>query len=134
MDGDGHEELIAGSRDFEIQVLRNEEIIATISEADAVTNLTALTGSDFGYSLANGTVGVYDRGARKWRVKSKHMPTSLASYDLDGDGIPELVAGWDNGRVEVCSISFCCWLATSKGKRERGRNLCLQSMLVNHEN
>lgn len=35
----------------------------------AVTCLYPLQGSRFGYALANGTVGVYDRTARYWRIK-----------------------------------------------------------------
>ena len=35
----------------------------------AVTSLYSLYGSRFGYALANGTVGVYDRSARYWRIK-----------------------------------------------------------------
>ena len=35
----------------------------------AVTSLYSLYGSRFGYGLRNGTVGVYDRSARYWRIK-----------------------------------------------------------------
>lgn len=34
-----------------------------------VTSLCHMHGSRFGYALANGTVGVYDRTARYWRIK-----------------------------------------------------------------
>eukprot|EP00967_Tisochrysis_lutea_P027752 scaffold32249_cov18-Tisochrysis_lutea.AAC.1 len=41
---------------------------------------------------------------RVWRVKSKHNVCAISSYDLDGDGVPELICGWSNGRVSVH-----CW-------------------------
>lgn len=40
-----------------------------MTETEAVTSLKSLYGSRFGYALANGTVGVYDRSARYWRIK-----------------------------------------------------------------
>ena len=100
-DGDGNRELLVGSDDFEIRVFRGEEVIAEVTEAERVVGLTELSGSRYGYALANGTIGVYDRGQRAWRVKSKHKVHALGTYDLDGDGVPELVSGWSNGKVEV---------------------------------
>lgn len=34
-----------------------------------VTALSPMYGSRFGYALSNGTVGVYDRTSRYWRIK-----------------------------------------------------------------
>lgn len=34
-----------------------------------ITSLCHMYGSRFGYALANGTVGVYDRSSRYWRIK-----------------------------------------------------------------
>lgn len=131
VDGDGKNELVVGGKvigvlhptcrrraapstrapapcrsalrqDFAIRIFRNEDVVADITEADEITGLCSLGRSGlFGYTLANGTVGIYERGARKWRVKSKHQPTAVASYDLDGDGVPELITGWDNGKIEA---------------------------------
>jgi hypothetical protein len=53
----------------------------------------------FAYALRNGTIGVYEGAARAWRVKSKHSVAAVAAFDLDGDGVPELVSGWSNGKV-----------------------------------
>jgi len=45
----------------------------------------------FAYALANGTVGVYERSQRLWRVKSKHQATQFGIYDVNEDGTNELV-------------------------------------------
>jgi Bardet-Biedl syndrome 2 protein len=55
------------------------------------------------YSLANGTIGIYDNTVRVWRARSKHRLTSIHSYDYDGDGVPELVSGWSSGKLEIRS-------------------------------
>jgi len=58
-----------------------------------VTCLYPLHGSKFGYALANGTVGVYDRTARYWRIKvislgiislKKNIISMAKSSDDDG--------------------------------------------------
>lgn len=38
------------------------------------------------YSLGNGTVGIYDKTSRVWRVKSKNSVMALHAFDLDADG------------------------------------------------
>ncbi|KAB7494790.1 Bardet-Biedl syndrome 2-like protein, partial [Armadillidium nasatum] len=99
--GDGSNELIVGSEDFDIRVFSNDEIIAEMTETDAVTALCPMHGTRFGYSLGNGTVGVYDKLSRWWRIKSKNQAISIYNYDLDGDGVPELITGWSNGKVDA---------------------------------
>ena len=44
-----------------------------------MTCLYPLHGSRFGYALANGTVGVYDRTARYWRIKVISLPMGIMS-------------------------------------------------------
>lgn len=101
---DGQLELLVGSDDFEIRVFRDEEVLLETTETDRPTALAPLHHAVFGYALSNGTVGVYDKpGARRWRVKTKHVANAIAGFDLDGDGHPELVTGWSNGKLEVRS-------------------------------
>ena len=50
---------------------KNDRLIAEMKETDAVTGLATVPDvSDcFAYALANGTVGVYYRRNRLWRIK-----------------------------------------------------------------
>jgi Bardet-Biedl syndrome 2 protein len=61
--------LIVGSEDFEIRVFKEDNIINEQTETETVTTLAALGSSKFGYGLANGTVGIYEKLQRLWRVK-----------------------------------------------------------------
>ena len=104
VDEDGALELLVGSDDYEIRVFRNEEVVSETTETDKIVALTPMRRHTFGYALSNGTVGVYTApGQRRWRVKSKHTPTAIIGFDLDGDGEPELISGWSNGKFEVRS-------------------------------
>lgn len=98
---DGIPELICGTEDFEIRVFHHEEVMKELTETDVVTRIEPLYKCRFAYALMNGTVGVYDKLSRAWRVKSKNRVNCISCFDLDSDGIPELIAGWENGKVEV---------------------------------
>jgi hypothetical protein len=104
VDGDGAPELLVGSDDFELRAFKTEESSLEVTETEAVVQLCPLGGSGsprFAYGLANGTVGVYHGSTRVWRVKSKDSVNALQAFDLDGDGVDELVSGWSNGKLEV---------------------------------
>ncbi|KAK6318300.1 hypothetical protein J4Q44_G00115910 [Coregonus suidteri] len=58
-------------------------------------------GSRFAYALANGTVGVYDRTAHYWRIKSKNHAMSILVFDLNADGVVGLIKGWSNGKIDA---------------------------------
>tara|TARA_B110001452_G_scaffold141043_1_gene117280 strand:+ start:1700 stop:2617 length:918 start_codon:yes stop_codon:yes gene_type:complete len=104
VDEDGQLELLVGSDDFEIRVFRNEEVISETTETEQIVALAPMRRTSFAYALVNGTVGVYDKpGARRWRVKSKHDVCAITGFDLDGDGVPEVISGWANGKLEVRS-------------------------------
>ncbi|GFG30618.1 hypothetical protein Cfor_05179 [Coptotermes formosanus] len=102
-DHDGENELIVGSEDFEIRVFKEDNIINEQTETETVTTLAALGSSKFGYGLANGTVGIYEKLQRLWRVKSKNRAVSVYGYDLNGDGVEELITGWSNGKIDARS-------------------------------
>mmetsp|Transcript_108077 Transcript_108077/g.241154 ORF Transcript_108077/g.241154 Transcript_108077/m.241154 type:complete len:724 (-) Transcript_108077:131-2302(-) len=101
VNGDGFKNLVCGTEDFEMRVFHNEDVIKEITETDVVTRLEHLHQSRFAYALMHGTVGVYERLSRAWRVKSKNRVNCISCFDLDNDGIPELICGWENGKVEV---------------------------------
>lgn len=50
-----------------------------ILSSQTVTSLCYMHSSRFGYSLANGTVGVYDRTARYWRIKVPRLKINTLS-------------------------------------------------------
>ncbi|KAJ9598202.1 hypothetical protein L9F63_011122 [Diploptera punctata] len=102
-DHDGENELIVGSEDFDIRVFKEDNIINEQTETEAVTALAAFNGNKFGYGLANGTVGVYEKLQRLWRVKSKNRAVAIYGFDLNGDGIEELITGWSNGKIDARS-------------------------------
>eukprot|EP00656_Telonema_subtile_P027317 TRINITY_DN2936_c0_g1_i4.p1 TRINITY_DN2936_c0_g1~~TRINITY_DN2936_c0_g1_i4.p1 ORF type:complete len:708 (+),score=238.48 TRINITY_DN2936_c0_g1_i4:70-2193(+) len=101
VEGDGLNELIVGSEDCEIRIFQDEEVVSEITESDGISALTNIQKFKYGFALENGTIGVYNRTKREWRKKQKNRVSALASFDLDGDGVPELVAGLANGRLEV---------------------------------
>ncbi|KAM8946161.1 BBSome complex member BBS2 isoform 2-T2 [Pelodytes ibericus] len=102
-DGDGKNELLVGSEDFDIRVFKEDELVAEMTETETITSLCPMYGSRFGYALSNGTVGVYDRTARFWRIKSKNLAMSIHAFDLNSDGVCELITGWSNGKIDARS-------------------------------
>ncbi|CAF0970518.1 unnamed protein product [Adineta steineri] len=74
-----------------------------MQETETIVSLCPLIGARFGYALANGTVGIYERSNRNWRIKSRSIAIVLQAYDVDGDGVDELVTGWSNGKVDIRS-------------------------------
>uniref|UniRef100_A0A8C9A0B4 Bardet-Biedl syndrome 2 protein homolog n=1 Tax=Prolemur simus TaxID=1328070 RepID=A0A8C9A0B4_PROSS len=102
-DGDGKKELLVGSEDFDIRIFKEDEIVAEMTETEIITSLCPMFGSRFGYALSNGTVGVYDKTARYWRIKSKNHAMSIHAFDLNSDGVHELITGWSNGKIDARS-------------------------------
>ncbi|KAK6620400.1 hypothetical protein RUM44_006801 [Polyplax serrata] len=100
VDGDGEDELIVGSDDYDIRIFKNEDLTHEITETQVVTHLLNVGDGLFAYTLANGTVGVYERQNRLWRVKSKNQAMCLYKYDINGDGNLELITGWEGGKID----------------------------------
>lgn len=103
---DGIEELVCGTEDFEIRIFAGEQVLKEITETDVIMKLVPVYKNRFAYALGGagtvgGTVGIYEKFSRAWRTKSKSRINCITSFDLDNDGVPELICGWDNGKVEV---------------------------------
>ena len=92
-------QLVVGSEDYDIRVFREDQLIAEMQETETIISLCPLIGAKFGYALANGTVGIYERTNRHWRIKSRNTAVVLQAFDINGDGIEELVTGWSSGKV-----------------------------------
>ncbi|KAL7978686.1 hypothetical protein Chor_013175 [Crotalus horridus] len=114
--------LIVGSEDFDIRVFKEDEIVAEMSETEIVTALTTMSPARFGYALANGTVGIYNQAARYWRIKvsmikletseqleypalknSKNQAMCISAFDINSDGVCELITGWSSGKIDARS-------------------------------
>ncbi|XP_012280111.1 Bardet-Biedl syndrome 2 protein homolog [Orussus abietinus] len=100
-DGDGCNELLAGTEDFEVRAQKEDSVLWEMKETAPVTALTPLPNRQFAYAVRNGTVGVYESNQRLWRVKSKHRVVAIRGFDVNGDGIAELVTGWSSGKVDA---------------------------------
>ena len=72
-------QLIAGTEDGYIKIFKNNRLLVELKETDGVTAIVALSDQCFGYALADGTLGVYQRRNRLWRVKVHYTYSSLPS-------------------------------------------------------
>ena len=95
--------ILVGSEDYAIRIYNNEEMLFEINETAKVTGFCEMGIGKYGYSLDSGGVGVYKGTHRMWKAKAKHKVTSLVCADVNGEGVPSLVLGWSNGKVELRS-------------------------------
>ncbi|XP_065423035.1 Bardet-Biedl syndrome 2 protein isoform X2 [Chrysemys picta bellii] len=108
-DGDGKKELLVGSEDFDIRVFKEDEIVAEMSETETITALSPMYGSRFGYALSNGTVGVYDKTARYWRIKVDARSDRTGEV-IFKDNFASSIAGVVEGdyRMDGNTQLICC--------------------------
>jgi Ciliary BBSome complex subunit 2, middle region len=53
-----------------------------LTETEAVISLTPLQKNCFGYGLSNGTIGVYEKLQRLWRIKVQKSPSIYSNENL----------------------------------------------------
>ncbi|CAI4225514.1 unnamed protein product [Auanema sp. JU1783] len=101
-DDDGKLELIVGSPDYEIRIFKDDLMRSEIMETDAVTHLTAISKNRFVYSLANGTLGMYRKDQRLWRIKSKYVINTILNFPNQED---LFTCVWSNGKIDIRYIN-----------------------------
>ncbi|KAG8437672.1 hypothetical protein GDO86_008397 [Hymenochirus boettgeri] len=108
-DGNGKKELLVGSEDFDIRVFKEDEILAEMSETETITALCPMYSSRFGYALSNGTVGMYDRTTRYWRIKVDARSDRTGEV-IFKDNFSSSVAGVVEGdyRMDGKTQLICC--------------------------
>ena len=94
-------DLVAGSDDFSIRVYKGEELIFDINENAKITALSKVRTNVFGFSLSNGTFGVYYTRKLLWKQKKQAKVTAIQGMDFKFDDEFQLVIGFDDGNLEV---------------------------------
>lgn len=108
--GDGLPELLAGTEDGKIIAFGAEDAVGEVVESGAPVGIAPLGKSRFAVALGGGTIVVYNRLRREWRAKSKGRASALCAFDIDGDGVNEIISGWQSGRLEA-------WRPSVRGAR-----------------
>jgi len=71
-------QLIVGSDDFDLRVYKDDVMIGEVTETEVATSLSPLRANKMAYALANGTVGVYHKLHRMWRVKVRAKNNNIS--------------------------------------------------------
>lgn len=100
-DNDRENELLIASEDFELKILKDDEVVSEITENGPIIEMCSFDNNLYGYGIKNGTIGIYNNAERLWRKKGKNQISSLTAYDIDADDSQELITGWTNGKVEM---------------------------------
>lgn len=96
-DNDGLDEMMVGCDDMTLRVLKSEDALLELAEKAPFHSLVKITENTYGYSLTNGSFGVYKNEKKMWRSpKSKDFVTSIcgANIDLYEDGQQLLIIGF----------------------------------------
>ncbi|CBY18271.1 unnamed protein product [Oikopleura dioica] len=95
--GKNYDQIVVGTTDQEITIYDHEELTDTRTEVSQIALLTRVGADQMAYALQNGTIGVYQRLNRLWRVKSKSTATCQCFYKPN----KSLLTGWESGRWEM---------------------------------
>ena len=83
---DAQHELVVGADDFVIRVFKGAELIFDINEEAAITDIQVIKQNLFGYTLSNGTFGVYYARKRLWKQSTSGAKvTSICGMDFTID-------------------------------------------------
>jgi len=106
VDEDGEKELLVGSQDFAIRTFQHEQLVNEVHESGKIAFLKPLHHLTFSFGLEDGSLGVYEGTERRWKISGSQLGSgvrlsALESFDLDGDGKPEVLSGWSDGTLNV---------------------------------
>uniref|UniRef100_A0A0N5A3K0 ER membrane protein complex subunit 1 n=1 Tax=Parastrongyloides trichosuri TaxID=131310 RepID=A0A0N5A3K0_PARTI len=101
VDDDKKNKILIGSEDTEIKIFRKDMLVGEVIEGDSVSYIGTISEGFFGYSLINGTFGLFKGKSRLWRIKSK---TSIVSFALFPDE-KSVACIFTNGKIDIRSIN-----------------------------
>ncbi len=61
-------------------MFKNDSIVSEVTETESVVSLIAYKDSKFAYALSNGTLGMYEKLHRLWRVKVSATSKKVFAY------------------------------------------------------
>jgi len=102
-DDDSFLELIVGTDDYTIRIYKDEKSSLEINENTKIVLIQPYENTKFVFGLDNGTMGIYERGEKVWKKKQKGILNSCLCFDLNNDGVAEIICGLSTGKIQIRS-------------------------------